>query len=275
VPGTRFELNDFLKPLLCVLAVFLPASIGHAQAFRGGLAASSPNSWQNWSLFLLLIGAGAGGALLGRRWRQRELVRQKRALEAAVQRRTEELEREKAELLHAREQMRHFAERDWLTGLWNRRIIIDRLRREVDRSLRNRTPISIILADLDQFKTINDRFGHPGGDAVLRWIGKILMRSVRSYDWVGRYGGEEFLIILPGATLEHARARADELRKSIESALIPDIKGAIQVTASFGAVAGSAQDYESLLRAADDALYRAKHHGRNRVVVTELDPECP
>ncbi len=275
MPGTPFKLNDFLKPLLCVLAVLLPACIGHAQAVRGGLAASSPNSWQNWALFLLLIAAGAGGALLGRRWRQRELLRQKRALEAAVQRRTEELEREKAELLHAREQMRHFAERDGLTGLWNRRIIIDRLRREVDRSLRSGTSVSIILADLDRFKSVNDTFGHPGGDAVLRWIGKILMRSVRSYDWVGRYGGEEFLIILPGATLDHARARADELRKSIESARIPGMKGAIQVTASFGAVAGLAQDYESLLRAADDALYRAKHLGRNCVVVTEFDPECP
>ena len=231
----------------------------------------TPQSWPYWIVALLLL-AGGGGAVLTRRWRRQDLLCQKRALEEAVQRRTEELEREKAELLHAREQMRHFAERDGLTGLWNHRIIVDRLRREVDRSRRNGTPISVILADLDRFKAVNDTFGHPGGDAVLRLIGKILMRSVRSYDWVGRYGGEEFLIILPGACLDHARTRAEELRRCIETARIPDGERTIRVTTSLGVVSGFADDYEPLLRAADAALYRAKSSGRNCVATVGIDP---
>lgn len=235
-----------------------------------------PEAWQGWMSALLALAALTGGVILAWRWRMRNLVRQRHVLEEAVLRRTHDLEREKAELLHAREQMRHFAERDGLTGLWNRRIIVDRLRREVDRSHRNGTLLSIILVDLDRFKAVNDTFGHPSGDAVLRWIGKILMRSVRSYDWVGRYGGEEFLIILPGAGLEHARARADELRKGIQSARVPDCDRTIQITASLGVVSGFPDNYESLLRAADAALYRAKHNGRNCVVATEIDlPQQP
>ncbi|MFP5275502.1 MAG: GGDEF domain-containing protein [Acidobacteriota bacterium] len=234
-----------------------------------------PASWQDWLLIVLLLAGGAVAVLLLWRWRQRDLVYQKRALEDAVQRRTQDLESEKKELLNAREQMRHYAERDGLTGLWNHRIIIDQLRREVDRAQRNGTPLSVILADLDRFKSINDTFGHPCGDAVLRAIAEILTCSVRSYDWVGRYGGEEFLIILPGASVAHARSRAEQLRASIESARIPDgNRNIIQMTASLGVASGVPADFEGLLRAADAALYRAKHSGRNCVVATEVDPPC-
>ncbi len=309
--GTPGKLNGFLNFLICVTALFLPISRGHAQAARGGdaelrlisapmspairssagflLAAEPlpqanaiddselvfrPASWQDWLLIVLLLAGGAVAVLLLWRWRQRDLVHQKRALEDAVQRRTQDLESEKKELLHAREQMRHYAERDGLTGLWNHRIIIDQLRREVDRAQRNGTPLSIILADLDRFKSINDTFGHPCGDAVLRAVAEILTSSVRSYDWVGRYGGEEFLTILPGASLPHARSRAEQLRASIESARIPDGGRTIQITASLGVASGVPADFEGLLRAADAALYRAKHSGRNCVVATEVDPPC-
>jgi diguanylate cyclase (GGDEF)-like protein len=190
-----------------------------------------------------------------------------------VQRRTEDLEREKTELLRAREQMRHYAEHDELTGLWNHRIIIERLRSEVDRSSRECTPLSIILADLDHFKAVNDTYGHPSGDLVLRRIGAVFQRSVRTYDWVGRYGGEEFLIILPGASFVHASTRAEELRKAVMAVQTLEGGETIQVTVSLGVASGYPADYESLIRAADAALYRAKDEGRNCVMVTEIEPE--
>jgi diguanylate cyclase (GGDEF)-like protein len=206
-------------------------------------------------------------------WRHRVglLVHQKRQLEDAVQRRTIDLEREKGELMRTREQMRHYAEHDDLTGLWNHRIIVERLRIEVDRSRREGLPLSIILADLDFFKRINDTYGHPAGDQVLREASAILRGMVRSYDWVGRYGGEEFLLILPGSGFMHARERAEDLRIAFENALVQEGETVIPLTASFGVASGFPASHEDLIREADAALYRAKDNGRNCVVATEID----
>ncbi len=231
----------------------------------------TPRWWQSWELHLGFVLLACLGLLLAWRWRIHLLVRQKRELERAIKLRTDDLEREKAELLHAREQMRHFAEHDDLTSLWNHRIILQRLYREVDRSRRENSPLSVILTDLDHFKKINDTFGHRCGDRVLKEIGAILQRSVRSYDWVGRYGGEEFLLILPGSTLASAQVRAEELRRAVENARILDGDQTIRITASFGVVSGSPTDYDSLIRIADAALYRAKDNGRNCVVAMEID----
>jgi diguanylate cyclase (GGDEF)-like protein len=187
-----------------------------------------------------------------------------------VHRRTEDLEREKSELTHAREQMRHFAEHDDLTGLWNHRIIIERLRQEVDRSRREGTPLSVILVDLDHFKNVNDTFGHPAGDLVLKEVGAIFHNAVRSYDWVGRYGGEEFLLILPGSNFAGARVRAEELRSAVQAACIHDGERAIPITASFGVASGFPANYEVLIRTADVALYRAKDNGRNCAIAIEI-----
>lgn len=209
------------------------------------------------------------------RWRVRHLVQQKQHLELAVQRRTEDLQLEKAELLRTREQMRHYAEHDDLTGLWNHRIIIERLRAEVDRSRREGVPLSVILADLDNFKAINDTYGHPAGDLALREISAVLQRSVRSYDWVGRYGGEEFLLILPGSNLASARLRAEQMRVAVELAHISNGESSLKVTASFGVASGSPTDYNSILHLADAALYRAKNNGRNCVVAVEMDAPDP
>lgn len=232
-----------------------------------------PRWWQSLELRLALSLLAAGlAAFLW--WRRIKALRLRTLqLEVAVQRRTEDLEREKAELLHAREQMRHYAEHDELTGLWNHRIIVERLRAEVDRSRRDSAPLSIILADLDQFKIVNDTFGHPAGDQVLRRIGAVFQRSVRSYDWVGRYGGEEFLLILPGASFFDAHGRAEELREAVQALRILDGDASIQVTASLGVASGFPKDYESLIRAADAALYRAKGNGRNCVMATEIKPD--
>ena len=232
----------------------------------------TPRWWQSGPLRLALILLLALGVVLAWRSSVHLLVRQKRNLAGAVQRRTEDLEREKTELLRAREQMRHFAEHDDLTGLWNHRIIIERLRQEVDRSRRERTPLSVIIVDLDHFKNINDTCGHPAGDLVLKEVGAIFESSVRSYDWVGRYGGEEFLLILPGSGFAGARVRAEQLRMAVQWAHIHDGQRAIPITASFGVACGFPAQYEDLIQAADAALYRAKDNGRNCVVATEIQP---
>jgi len=208
-------------------------------------------------------------------WRRRvgQLMRQKRLLEEAVKGRTSDLEREKTELVRTREQMRHFAEHDGLTGLWNHRIIVDRLRGEVDRSQRDGTQLSVILVDLDYFKRVNDTMGHRAGDLALKETGAIFQRSVRSYDWVGRYGGEEFLLILPGSDFEAARARAEHLRGVLQAAKIGEGDKTFSVTASFGVATGYPTDHEALIQMADAALYRAKNNGRNCVVATEISSQ--
>lgn len=232
-----------------------------------------PQWWQSRPLRLAVVLAIALLVVLTWRWSVHLLVTQKRNLERAVQRRTEDLEREKGELMRAREQMRHYAEHDDLTGLWNHRIIIERLRQEVDRSRRERSPVSVILVDLDHFKQVNDTCGHPSGDLVLKEVAAVLQRMVRSYDWVGRYGGEEFLLILPGSGFDGARMRAEDLRAAVASASIHDGEQAIPITASFGVASGFTTDFEVLIRAADAALYRAKANGRNCVVASEIEPE--
>ena len=231
----------------------------------------TPRWWQSRELQIGL--ALFALAVLVATWRQRvgALVKQKRHLEAAVKLRTIDLEKEKGELMRTREQMRHYAEHDDLTGLWNHRIIVERLRIEVDRSRREGLPVSIILADLDYFKRINDTFGHPAGDQVLKEASATFQRMVRTYDWVGRYGGEEFLLILPGSGFVHARQRAEELRIAVQECCVKEGETMIPLTASFGVASGFPAGHEELIREADEALYKAKNSGRNRVVATEID----
>lgn len=231
----------------------------------------TPRWWQLRWLQITFVLMGILALIAYWRYRMGHLLKAKRELEDAVKVRTLALEREKGELMRTREQMRHFAEHDDLTGLWNHRIIVDRLRMEVDRSQREGLPLSVILVDMDYFKRINDTFGHPAGDRVLKEAAAIFQRMVRTYDWVGRYGGEEFLLIMPGSGFTHARERAENLRAAIESACIVDNETRIQLTASFGVASGFSESHEQLIREADAALYRAKNAGRNCVVATEMD----
>ena len=189
------------------------------------------------------------------------------------QRRQDALEREKMELLHESNRMRHHAEHDGLTGLWNHRVIVERLSEEMNRSIRDGTPLSVILADVDHFKKVNDSFGHLAGDLVLKEIGAVLTRTLRPYDYVGRYGGEEFLLILPNCDLESALLRAEHLREAVQSARIVDGDTMLKVTASFGVVSAFPSHYEAeaIIRAVDAALYRAKSSGRNCVIQAEMD----
>jgi diguanylate cyclase (GGDEF)-like protein len=230
----------------------------------------TPRWWQSGPLRLGLVILIAISVVLVWQWRVHHLVEQKRRLEVAVQSRTKELEHEKAELQRAEEKMRQYAEHDDLTGLWNHRIVIERLHQEVDRARREGVALSIILTDLDHFKNINDTYGHLAGDKVLEEISAVFQRTVRAYDSVGRYGGEEFLLILPGLTSVAARLRAEQFRMAIQAARIQYNETAIQVTASFGVASGIPEDYESMIRTADAALYRAKNNGRNCVMASEI-----
>jgi diguanylate cyclase (GGDEF)-like protein len=179
-------------------------------------------------------------------------------------------EKEADALMQENEQMRVYAEQDFLTCLWNRRIIVQRLQQELDRAHRENSCLSLILIDLDHFKEINDTFGHPAGDYVLQTVAAIFQKSMRSYDSVGRYGGDEFLILLPGANLAAAQNRAEQLRTSLARASFhapPEHQ--IIVSASFGVVSSQHSTAHRMIQAADALLYRAKHKGRNCVVAAE------
>ena len=231
----------------------------------------TPRWWQSVVLRLALALFAGICVVVIWRYRIQHLMNQKRQLEKAVKTRTVDLEREKAELVRTQEKMRQYAERDDLTGLWNHRIIMERLRQEVDRSRRDHTPLTVILVDLDHFKNVNDTFGHPAGDLVLKEISSIFQRAVRNYDWVGRYGGEELMVILPGSSFVGARLRAEQLRMAVQGARIVDGELTMQVTASFGVASGFPAEHEGMIQAADAALYRAKKSGRNCVMAIEIE----
>ncbi|WP_225776315.1 GGDEF domain-containing protein [Pseudomonas sp. Marseille-Q5115] len=157
--------------------------------------------------------------------------------------------------------------KDPLTGLYNRRFMEETLERELARCKRSNTCVSLIMLDLDNFKALNDCYGHPAGDAVLRAAAGLLLQSIRASDVVCRFGGEELLIILPDCPLEGALARAEAIRASLEVMSLVDVGQSLSVTASFG-VASTAlcgTDQAVLLKAADSALYKAKRAGKNRV----------
>jgi len=173
-----------------------------------------------------------------------------------------------AELLSAREALREQATRDPLTHLWNRSSILDLLGRELSRTERERRPLGVVLVDLDHFKDVNDQHGHLAGDAVLREFARRMVAAVRQYDAIGRYGGEEFLILLPGCDEENSFLQAERLRAQLAGTEMSLNETSIRLTASFGvtsAIPGLGWTPECLIRKADEALYTAKNHGRNRV----------
>jgi len=160
---------------------------------------------------------------------------------------------------------------DHLTGLWNRRAITGVLDRELARTHRHHGSLGVVMGDLDHFKRINDTYGHLAGDEVLRQVAQRIVSLVRPYDAVGRYGGEELLIVCPGSDTERTRRMAERLRQSLsESPLIVSEGTFVEVSMSFGVTSiqqDPKRDAGSLIREADEALYRAKEMGRNRVEV--------
>jgi len=160
------------------------------------------------------------------------------------------------------------ATRDHLTGVLNRGTVIEMGQRELAHAERKGEPAALIVADVDNFKRVNDTYGHLAGDAVLCETAKRLTSRLRSYDVLGRYGGEEFVIFLPGCTDSDARSIGEELRAAVASEPIPTEAGPVRITMSFGLTAtkpGDSAKWEDLVRLADEALYRAKRGGRNRV----------
>ncbi len=172
-------------------------------------------------------------------------------------------------LIRAHDDLLFTAAHDPLTGLWNRGAILDLLKREVQRRERTKDALGVIMADIDYFKKINDTHGHLVGDAVLQEVTRRLAAGVRTYDAVGRYGGEEFLIVLPGCRAVDLAASAERLRHSIADSPVQTSAGQLAVTLSLGLSSveqgeNEALDCEDFLRNADEALYAAKDRGRNR-----------
>lgn len=168
------------------------------------------------------------------------------------------------QLVSANRTLQFQATHDSLTGLLNRRAIVEILHKELARAQREREAVSVILVDIDHFKKINDTQGHPAGDAVLCRVSQIMKSSVRNYDSVGRYGGEEFLIVLPGCPSELATERAEHVRLMLSEPSPDPSENRITVSMGVAAAHGPIK-MEELLTRADDALYRAKRNGRNRV----------
>ena len=178
------------------------------------------------------------------------------------------------ELLAAREALREQATKDFLTRIWNRSSILEILDRELARAKREQRPLGLVMADLDKFKHINDSHGHCAGDAVLREAARRMQSCIRSYDAIGRYGGEEFLIVLPGCDEACTFGQAERLRRQLCQDPMIVSETVLTLTASFGATSIMPDEKipgDAIIRTADEALYRAKREGRDRVVYVGQD----
>jgi two-component system cell cycle response regulator len=173
------------------------------------------------------------------------------------------------QLSEANDELKRISLTDGLTQIENRRSLNERLHEMWLHSVRLHEPISVVMCDIDKFKSVNDNYGHQAGDSVLKEFAQLLKGEAREIDRVGRYGGEEFLLILPGTVLDAAVTFAERLREKVEGNTFSYEGGTLVRTMSCGVASSPhprVEDEEALLRAADDALYVAKETGRNRVV---------
>ena len=179
------------------------------------------------------------------------------------------LQRENLDLVMKNRILSEISHKDALTGLYNRFYVMEKIDSEMNRALRHGYPISVLMLDLDHFKRINDSYGHPVGDEVLKIVGQVLRESCRVYDVAGRYGGEEFCIVLPETQVGNTTQVAERIRNRLATTPLSVGSTSIVVTASIG-VAGmdsteGVLSASTLVERADRALYSAKHLGRNRV----------
>ena len=192
---------------------------------------------------------------------QKYLTALNQELERLVRDRTRALE-------HKNEELRELAARDSLTGLLNHRAVIEQFHHALNSAYRYREPLAVIMVDIDHFKAVNDRFGHQAGDTVLMTLARLLLQNVRAADVCGRYGGEEFLLLLPKAVPGTAYELAERLRRQIHALEMAELQGT-RLSASFGFaeldLEGPPVSADDLIRRADEALYQAKRLGRNRV----------
>ncbi|MGI9139706.1 MAG: diguanylate cyclase [Gemmatimonadaceae bacterium] len=186
----------------------------------------------------------------------------------------EDLESRERELEEMNDRLRRMSQTDGLTGLDNRRYLEERLHEMFEHSLRLHEPLSAVMCDIDHFKSVNDTHGHQAGDAILRQFAKLIKKQAREIDRVGRYGGEEFMIILPGTVLEAAETFAQRVREEIEKHVFTHNGLKLNRTVSCGVATWPHPrivSRDDLIRAADDSLYVAKETGRNKVVGFDSD----
>jgi diguanylate cyclase (GGDEF)-like protein len=186
-----------------------------------------------------------------------------------IKRLQDELDLKNRELEVANKRLRKLSITDGLTELFNHRHVHELLHDEWERSLRSGEPVGVAMLDLDRFKSINDTYGHPTGDVILYETARIIRETAREIDMVGRYGGEEFIAILPNTSEEDAARFAERVREQVESHVYRDESNEIRMTVSCGVASAPATGVDSpeaLLKSADAALYVAKESGRNRVV---------
>lgn len=196
-------------------------------------------------------------------------------LTARVNLMLDRLERSKNELTKAKQAIEHQAAHDGLTGLLNRAAIRKTILREISRAKRGHSPVALLAIDIDHFKQINDTYGHPAGDEVLRTVALVIQSLLRPYDSLGRTGGEEFLVVAPDCDVEGASAIAERIRNSVSAAKTLTGKQSLSVTISVGVCSSSELGIEELYQLADAALYDAKRNGRNRVAIASATLQLP
>ena len=196
----------------------------------------------------------------------------------ALEERVTALQLENLDLVASNRVLSEISARDSLTGLYNRWYVMEKIDSEMNRALRHGAPMSVLMIDLDHFKQINDSYGHPAGDEVLKSVGQVLRESCRVYDVAGRYGGEEFCIVLPETRVNNTHVVAERIRHRLESTSLAVGGSSVVVTASIGVAGTDSLSNDAVLSAsalverADRALYAAKHHGRNRVEMWAPSP---
>lgn len=250
-----------LAPGNYILQMMVENQLSHASSkiVEAQLSLTPPWWRQSW-FYLLLVLLALAGLLALSRWRLATLLQRQHAMEQLVRERTQELEA-------SREEHRRRASVDSLTGIWNRAAIIELIAAQIAEAQRSQQPFMLVLLDIDHFKRINDQYGHLAGDAVLREFVRRAQELLRSGDALGRYGGEEFLLLLPGLAASDALARLSQIHHHLSAKpCLLDEGVKLTVTASMGVASelGGATP-EALIRAADLALYRAKALGRNRI----------
>lgn len=221
-------------------------------------------TWYAWLLYSLLTVASAWGAI---RLRTRSLLNRQHELTRTVAERTAQLETEKTALEAARRELQIRATHDSLTGILNRAAIVEHLERELARATREKQPLGILIADIDHFKSFNDQYGHLCGDDIIRETASRFRSAMRAYDLLGRYGGEEFLMLFLGSDLAAVPGRVDDLLNAIRSHPVVIAGAEVHVTCSLG-ISVFHPDVDppvirDVLLHADTALYAAKNSGRN------------
>lgn len=229
----------------------------------------------HWFVLTITAGITGGFTYLAYQTTQDALMRAEQEItkreqnEQLLEAANNDLRRYVHKIEHLQAELRAQSLSDPLTGLHNRRYLNDRLIHELARSKRDQTPLSIIIADIDHFKVINDTYGHQSGDTVLVAIATLLKTHIRGSDSVYRYGGEEFLLVLYNTNKAHAAKRAEDIRQAAEALSIHVEHGTVRLTISFGVVTypDHGNNAEELISKADQALYQSKHAGRNQVTM--------